>query len=78
LTSDVDRLRDLHHVEGGSTRLVGKKVKATSHHRNPAEIMDYVYYGVLLGETDLTWVVLTGYTKVTMMKENTVLEPWEE
>jgi hypothetical protein len=57
--------------------VLGQRVKAISHHEYPSEVMDYVYYGTLIGEDHLTYVVRSGYTQMTLMKDNTVIEPWE-
>jgi hypothetical protein len=76
ILNDIKRLQEFY-GERGSGHLIGKKVKLTTHWDSPVMVCDYVYYGVLLGETDLTWVALTGYTKVTLMKKNTHIEAWE-
>ena len=74
---DTERLREHFALDGGSTRLVGRQVKLTSHHDSPVMVCDYVYYGTLLHEDRLTYTILTGYTKVTTFKDNTTCETWE-
>lgn len=70
---NVERLQEYYDVEGMG-RHVGKNVKATVHHDSQVIVCDYVYHGRLIAETDLTYTVLSGWTKVTLIKDFTEVE----
>jgi hypothetical protein len=76
--NDLQRVQELYEVEPVISGWTGKNIKATVSHKSRVSICDYVYKGRCIYEDARTYVILSGWTKVTLHKEFTTVERWND